>query len=92
MVLRSKHSCGFDTFFRSHQIEFAKERGFLQPSLMLWLDPCHGNRIYQMKEKVMLHHNIWLLCTFLQPQSFTIFFNQYCSNLLKNPTVRGLMN
>ena len=27
MVLRSKHSCGFDTFFRPHQIEFAKERG-----------------------------------------------------------------
>ena len=28
LFLRSKHSCGFDTFFRPHQMEFAKERGF----------------------------------------------------------------
>ena len=41
--------------------------------LIIFLVGFHGNRIYQMKEKVMLHHNIWLLCTFLQPQSFTIF-------------------
>ena len=33
----------------------------------------------------MLHLDIWLLWSFLQPQSFTIF-----SNMLKNPTVRGL--
>ena len=38
----------------------------------------------------MLHRDIWLLWTFLQPLSFPIFFNQYCSNLLKNSTVRGL--
>ena len=42
------------------------------------------------RESHMLHHDIWLLRTYLQPQSFTIFFNQYCSNLLKNATVRGL--
>ena len=43
--------------------------------IIIFLVGCHGNRIYQMKEKViiMLHHNIWLLCTFLQPQSFMIF-------------------
>ena len=23
-----KHSCGFETFFRPHQIEFAKRKGF----------------------------------------------------------------
>ena len=26
-----EHNCGFDTFFRPHQIEFAKERGFCNP-------------------------------------------------------------
>ena len=43
--------------------------------IIIFLVGFHGNIIYQMKEKViMLHHNnIWLLCTFLQPQSFTIF-------------------
>ena len=25
----------------------------------------------------MLHHNIWLLCTFLQPQSFAIFLLKF---------------
>ena len=34
-VLRSKHFCGFTTFFRPHQREFASERGVLT----LWLDP-----------------------------------------------------
>ena len=40
--------------------------------IIIFLVGFHGNRIYQM-ESHMLHHNIWLLCTFLQPQSFTIF-------------------
>ena len=29
---------------------------------------------------------------FLEASNFYDFFNQYCSNLLKNPTVRGLRN
>ena len=51
----------------------------------------HGNIIYQMNEKViiMLHHDIWLLRTFAATNSYD-FFNLYCSNLLKNPTVRGV--
>ena len=40
----------------------------------------------------MLHHDIWLLWTFLQPQTFTIFLISTAHNLLKNPTVRGLRN
>ena len=31
-------------------------------------------------ESHTLHHDIWLLWTFLQPQVFTIFKNKYCSN------------
>ena len=43
MVLRSKHVCGFNTFFRPHQREFALERGVVHPSLTLWLDPISRN-------------------------------------------------
>ena len=38
----------------------------------------------------MLHHDIWLLWTFFAALNSYDFVNQYCSNLLKNPTVRGL--
>ena len=41
-----------------------------------------------MKEKVICY--IMNAMDFLQQQIFTIFKNQYCSNLLKNPAVRGL--
>ena len=48
----------------------------------------HGNRIYQMKEKVICYIMVYgcygLLNEFLQ------LFNPYCSNLLNKPMVRGL--
>ena len=42
--------------------------------IIIFLVGFHGNRnLSNERESHMLHHNIWLLCTFLQPQSFTIF-------------------
>ena len=62
--------------------------------IIIFLVGFHGNRIYQMKEKViiMLHHNNMVAMYFFAASKFYDFFYQYCSNLLKNPTVRGLMN
>ena len=37
----------------------------------------------------MLHHDMVAMDFFAASNSYD-FFNQYCSNLLKNPTVRGL--
>ena len=39
------------------------------------------------RESHMLHHDI---CCFFAASNFYDFFNQYRSNMLKNPTVRGL--
>ena len=50
----------------------------------------YGNGIYQMKEKVVCYIIYGCYGLFLQSRILMIFFNQYCSNLLKNPTVRGL--
>ena len=41
------------------------------------------------RESHMLHHVIFAMDFFAALNSYN-FFNQYCSNLLKNPTVRGL--
>ena len=61
--------------------------------IVIFLVVFHGNRIYQMKEKVIICYIIIYGCYVLFAASkFYDFFNQYCSNLLKNPTVRGLMN
>ena len=40
VVLRSVHTCGFNTFFRPHRSEVALERGGGPPSSTLWLHPC----------------------------------------------------
>ena len=40
----------------------------------------------------MLHHDIMVAMDFFAASNSYAFFNQYCSNLLKNLTVRGLMN
>ena len=39
----------------------------------------------------MLHHDNYMVAMdFFAASNSYDFFNQYCSNLLKNPTVRGL--
>ena len=50
----------------------------------------HGNRIYQMKEKVICYIMIYCCYGFFTASNSYDFINLYCSNLLKNATVRGL--
>ena len=47
----------------------------------------HGNIIYQMKEKVICYIMIYSCYGLFAASNSYDFFNQYCSNLLKNPTV-----
>ena len=62
----------------------------IDKNIIIFLVSFHGNRIYQMKVKVICY--IMVAMYFLVASKFYDFFNQYCSNLLKILTVSGLMN
>ena len=71
---------------------FFQNLNVIDKIIIIFLVGFHGNRIYQMKEKVICYIIIMVAMYFFAASKFYDFFNQYCSNLLKNPTVRGLMN
>ena len=86
MVLRSKHICGFNTFFRPHQREFAIERGMVT----LWLDLCLCRSVRDHHQTSIKSINIikTIPCNFVQ-NFCSISFSQNVEKVLSNITRIG---
>ena len=57
--------------------------------IIIFIHSCLVSIVTEFIERYTLHYMVAM--DFFAASRFYNFFNKYCSNLLKNPTVRGLI-